>query len=58
MGICGGERNTSIPTFSPTMADAIPMQMPAMIELTLIPTDYPIGPPPDLDNPILQHWNL
>lgn len=50
---------TYIPTFSPTIYVDKPTNMPVTSGPTLIPTDVPIGPPPDFvwpsDNPS-DHW--
>eukprot|EP00804_Cyclotella_cryptica_P028153 CCRYP_011028-RA/>CCRYP_011028-RA protein AED:0.13 eAED:0.13 QI:434/1/0.6/1/0.5/0.4/5/3085/1111 len=54
-----GKWNTVIPTFSPTIVEAMPTATPATIGPTLIPTEFPIGPPPDLDYPSddpTDHW--
>ena len=51
--------DTDIPTFSPTIYVGVPTLEPMTRGPTEMPTDYPIGPPPDLvwpsENPS-DHW--
>ena len=51
--------DTDIPTFNPTIYQPQPTEQPQTTGPTLIPTDVPIGPPPDFDWPSddpSDHW--